>query len=163
MAKTYWVEFASSGSANQYSGLSPTFTIFVNNFGSMLPGPAIAEAGVSTGMYTFNYTPSTTYSIAFQVDGGSSITSSTDRYVKGVLDPIQAVDQDVGHVTDSFGTTVLPTTVFGYVQRVVQETEADATFDKSTGVWDNYAKGTSLGVLLYEKLLTNNTTEATKT
>lgn len=161
MSKTYFVSFNTVGPANQYAGLSPTFTTFITEFGALLPSPSIAEVGSSTGMYVFRYTPSTTQAIVFEVDGGSVITAIADRYVDGTLDPIQAVDQTVGYPTDSYGTTVLPGTVFGYVQRTVQETESDAFFDKTTGVWTNYAKGTS--TILYQKNLTNNPGSATKT
>lgn len=155
--------FARFGSANpqEFAGLTPTFIIFQTDLGASLARPAISEVGSSTGFYGFTYATSATYSIIFTIDGGSSIVDSSSRYVSGVLDPIINVDQELGFTADSYGSTVLPATVWGFVRRLAQYWQADATFNKSSGVWSQYAQGTS--TLLYEKTLTNDVSQTTKT
>lgn len=155
--KTYWVQF-SSGDSRTGTGLTPTFVIFQTSGGSLISAPSIAEVGASTGMYSFTYGP--TAPIAFLLDGGASLADSV-RYVSGALDPIQAVDEKVGTSADSFGTTNTdPTSIFGYVKRNLEIQEGNETFNKTTGVWDRYSRGSS--TLLNEKTLTNSASTATK-
>lgn len=158
MAKTYYLAFGSQN-PNTYTGLAPTFTIFSINGISAIAAPGITETPAGTGFYSFSYAP--TMSILFLVDGGASVTA-TDRYIKGALDPIQAVDDKIGFTSDSFGSTSAdPTTMYGYLKRLQELTEGDATFLKSSGVWTLYSRGSS--TLLRTKALTNSTTSATKT
>ena len=160
MAKDYWLVFG-QGDPRVNTGLSPTFLIFETSTGASTAPPTINEPGVSTGLYHFQY--GATASIAFLVDGGA-ILASSDRYIRGVLDPVQATDQTIGGVlgTDSFGSTsVDPTTLFGYAKRMLEFSEGNAVFNKSLGTWDIYSRGSS--TLLREKTLTNTTTSATKT
>lgn len=158
MAKDYWMAFGSGNPADN-TGLTPTMTIFQTSGGTAIAAPAITEPGSGTGLYKFSYGP--TASIIFVCDGGAGLDSG-DRYIIGALDPIQAVDEKVGSSSDSFGSTsVDPTTIFGYVKRNLEFNEGDASFNKSTGVWDISSRGSS--TLLREKTLTNNTTAATKT
>lgn len=156
--KTYGIVFG-TGDSRPYTGLSPTFILFFNaTTGATLAPPGITETLAGSGMYSFFYGP--TFSIFFQVDGGAILNDSI-RYVKGVLDPIQAVDEKVGTIDDSFGTTSAdPTTLLGYAKRNLEFDEGNAVFDKTTGTWDIYSRGSS--TLLREKILTNTTTEATK-
>jgi len=96
----------------------------------------------------------------FVCDGGA-VLSSGDRYIVGALDPIQAVDEKVGTIADSYGSTATdPTTVFGYLKRDQEILEGDAIFTKSTGVWTIYSRGSS--TILRVKTLTNSTSQATK-
>lgn len=157
MPKQYYLVFGSGDSAN-FTGLSPTFTIFSINGVSSLAAPGITESPVGSGLYGFQYGP--TLSIIFKADGGAGLATG-DRYIYGVLDPIQSVDERLGYNSDSFGSTGAdPSTVFGYAKRQQELIEGNAVFNKSTGVWDMYSRGSS--TLLREKTLTNTTTQATK-
>lgn len=157
MAKDYWLAFGSDPRSN--TGLSPTFVVFQTSGGTGLAAPAITEPGVSSGFYYFTYGP--TASIVFLVDGGSGLSSS-DRFINGVLDPLQVVDQRIGSTSDSYGSTsVDPSSVFGYLKRNQEISEGNATFNKSTGVWDMYSRGST--TLLREKTLSNTTTQVGKT
>lgn len=158
MNKDYWLRFGSGNPANN-TGLSPTFTVFSGSTGAVIsPSPLINEIPVGGGIYHFAYGP--TIPIVFTVDGGPAL-SSADRYIVGVLDPIQAVDQKVGTLDDSFGATnVDPSTLIGYAKRSQEWLEGNADFQKATGTWNVYSRGSS--TLLAVKQLANNTTEATK-
>lgn len=156
MAKDYWIKFG-SGDARTNSGLSPTFVIFHTKSTTLTP-PGISEVIAGTGMYWFSY--GTTVGVAFQVDGGAALSTS-DRYISGALDPIQAVDEKVGYTTDSYGTsTADPTTLMGFAKRNQEFEEGNAIFNKSTGVWTIYTRGSS--TLLASKTLTNTTSTASK-
>jgi hypothetical protein len=155
--KTYYLVFGSGNPAN-FTGLAPTLTIFSAGGLTALSAPGVTETPAGSGLYQFTYAP--TLSILFLADGGSNL-SNTDRYLKGALDPIQAVDEKMGYTTDSFGSTATdPSTVFGYLKRNQEFQEGNATFTKSSGVWDVYSRGSS--TLLVEKALTNTTSAATK-
>lgn len=159
MAKLYELKFG-SGTPTPFTGLTPTFIFFVDtSAGVTAAPPAITEILSGMGVYKFTYGP--TSSITFVVDGGAAL-SAGDRYITGVLDPIQAVDEKVGGiVSDSFGSTSAdPSTLFGYVKRNLEFNEGNATYNKSTGVWDVSSRGSS--TLLRSKTLTNNTTQSTK-
>lgn len=158
MAKTYFVRF-SSGNPNLYAGLSPTFVQFMSEGATTLTPPSISELGTSTGLYKFSYAPSPTFAIAFVIDGGAAL-SSGDRYVVGSMDAVQVTDQSLGFSQDSYGSTAMPESVFGYVKRVIEFLQADNTFNKSTGVWDVYAHGTS--TMLMERTLQNSSSQTTK-
>lgn len=158
MAKNYLLRFG-SGNPSGYAGLSPTMTVF--KFvpgGSALVAPSISEIPTLTGLYTFAY--AATIPIAFVCDGGSGLSVS-ERYIVGILDPVQAVDQTIGQTYDSFGTTAIdPSTLMGYAKRSMEVQEGNATFNKTTGVWDIYSRGSS--TLLREKTLENTSGNITK-
>lgn len=159
MSNRYGLAFT-SGDPRTLSGLTPTFLIYKDQSGNdITPTPTVTEVGTSTGLYYFQATPSPTLTYFFLVDGGAAAASS--RYLTGTIDPIANVDQELGFTMSSFGTTVNPSSVFGLAKRIVELFQADATFNKNTGAWSNYAKGTS--TLLMEKTLTNSVTETTKT
>lgn len=160
MSYKFGLKFGSGDSRN-FSGLSPTFVIFKREDGTNETAPSILEVGTSTGLYYFNYQPSPTFTIFFQVDGGAAITDSSVRYVSGTLDPIAAVDQQVGYPQDSFGTTAVPSTIFGFVKRINELWQADGSFSKTSGVWSQYAKGTS--TLLFSKTFANSSAQVSKT
>lgn len=157
MAKTYVIKFGTGNPAN-FSGLTPTFTIF-SSFGlTSITAPGITETPASSGLYQFVYGP--TVPIVFKIDGGSSLSDS-DRYIPNVLDPIQAVDEKVGTLSDSFGSTAVdPTTLMGYLKRLQEFMEGNATFIKSTGIWSVFSRGST--TQLASKTLTNTSTSATK-
>lgn len=157
MAKDYWLRFGTGDPATN-TGLSPTFTIFSAGGLTALSAPGITETPTGSGLYRFQYGP--TLSIVFTCDGGAAL-SGGDRYIVGALDPIQTLDQQVGTVDASFGSTASdPDTVMGYLKRSQEVSEGDAVFTKSTGAWQVYSRGSS--TLLFEKSLSNNTTEASK-
>lgn len=163
MAKTYWITPGDSSLAPpSFSGLAPVFTQFLDGAGGTAIPPGITEAIAGTGVYSFVYGP--TIGMFFTVDWGLSVSSSF-RYTKGNLDPIQAVDEHVGGIlnnTDSYGDAVTdPTTLIGFAKRLMQFNEGNSYFDKATGVWSIFSQGSS--TLLRIKDLTNTVTAATKT
>lgn len=156
--KTYWLRFGSGNPASK-SGLTPTFIAFYNSSdGSATTPPGVTEIPAASGLYRFLYGPTTP--IIFVADGGNTL-SNDDRYIEGSLDAIQSVDEKVGTLGDSIGSTLTdPATVIAYLKRAMEWLEGDATFTKSTGAWDVYARGATL--LLREKSLSNNTSLAEK-
>ena len=158
MAKTYVVRFG-SGNPTNYTGLTPTLSVFSAQGLTAITSPTFIELPVGSGLYQFTYGP--TLSTTFVADGGAALATG-DRYVVGVLDPIQAVDEKVGTLADSFGSTSAdPSTIIGYLKRTLEFLEGNATFNKTTAVWDVYSRGSS--TLLREKTLANSVSSATKT
>jgi hypothetical protein len=156
----YYVLVFGSGNPANYTGLSPTFTIFtvLPSVGLTTP-PSISEIIVGSGLYQFAYEP--TGPIAFLVDGGVAL-SNGDRYIKGILDPIQNVDEKVGTLSDSFGTTVAdPTSMLGYLKRQLEFNEGDNQFAASTGTWSIYNRGSSTA--LRTKTIVNTSGSVSKT
>lgn len=157
MAKSYYLRFGTSDPASN-TGLTPTFTVFAWGGQTLLTPPGITETPAGSGLYSFSYTP--TVSILFKIDGGAAL-STGDRYITAALDPLQIVDERLGTTADSFGSTsVDPTTAMGYLKRNQEFHEGNAVYTKATGIWDIYSRGSS--ILLREKTLSNDTTEATK-
>lgn len=164
MPKTYYLKFG-SGDPRTFTALSPTFVIFnANGVTAISNPPGISEMPSGSGIYQFIQNATTAYGstipYVFLADGGSAL-SSGDRYITGILDPVQAVDQIVGTTSDSFGTTSAdPTSLMGYAKRNQEIQEGAQNYTKSTGVWDVSSRGSS--TLLVEKTLTNTTTAATR-
>lgn len=156
--KTYGVVFG-GGDPRLNSGLSPTFLLFYRaDTGVTLAPPGITEIFVGSGQYRFQYGP--TIPIFFLIDGGAALAASS-RYVSGDLDPIQAVDEQVGMPDASIGSTsVDPTSLFGYAKRNQEFLEGNQVYLKATGVWNIYSRGSS--TLLATKTLTNDTTDVTR-
>lgn len=155
--KNYWLVFG-SGDPRTNTGLTPTFVLFYDQNGLTLAPPGITEIFAGSGMYRFQY--AATLSIAFLADGGAGLDSGS-RFVRGSLDPIQAVDNKVGTIDDSFGTTLVdPATILGFVKRLQEVLEGDQFYAKATGVWNIMSRGAS--TLLREKTLTNDTTQVTR-
>lgn len=156
--KTYYLKFG-SGDPRTNTGLSPTFITFSAQGLTALTPPGITETPTGLGLYQFMYGP--TQAIVFLADGGSNL-SEGDRYITATLDPIQAVDQQIGFATDSFGSTSSdPTTLWGYLKRILEFFEGDQTYTKATGILQIFNRGST--TLLRQKTLTNTTTSATKT
>jgi hypothetical protein len=61
--------------------------------------------------------------------------------------------------SDHGGVSLLPTNLMGYVKRIHENLEGNASYAKSTGVWSINTKG---GTLLATKTLTNTSTTASK-
>lgn len=199
MAKQYLVLFGSGNPASN-TGLSPTFTVFKTvPGGTNATPPGITEIPSATGQYYFTY--GATNAIAFVIDGGSGLASSI-RYVPGLLDPVDAIDEQLtaygntalqgmsnlgttmltsfaglgntmfygfsgidaklGATNASFGSTNTdPTSIFGFVKRLQEFNEGNSTFNKATGVWDVYSRGSS--TLLTEKTLADSSGTVSKT
>lgn len=166
--KYYLLQFGTDNPAN-YTGFSPTFTVFHSIPGSSFPvtAPAIFETGTGEGLYAFGWT-ATTFPIVFKVDGGASLIP-TSRYLPGLLDPIQAVDEKMGWLTDSFGSTTQdPTSVLGYLKRNLEFNEGVGSFNAQTAVWTVQSRALTAGVTttpitLVTHVLTNNSGSVTKT
>lgn len=158
MAKTYWFSFGNTDGTS-FTGLTPSFTLFQLETGTTTTPPGITERIAGTGAYQFSFAGST-LSTFFRIDGGAAL-AATDRYIRGVLDPIQTVDQKIGTTTDSFGSTsVDPTTLFGYAKRNQEIQEGNEVFNKSTGDFQILSRGSS--TLLADKTVTNSSTQVTK-
>lgn len=156
--KTYWLKFGPDD-PRSYTGLSPSFITFQTENGGTLAPPGVTERITGTGLYQFSH--GSTLSISFIVDGGATLSLS-NRYISGSLDPVQTVDQQLGYTTDSIGSTsVDPATAIAYLKRLREFLEGNATFNKTTGVWDIYSRGST--TLLVEKTLSDSSTTATKT
>ncbi len=173
MSKQYLLRFGNSN-PNAFVGLNPTFTSFV----SLLAGTSALPPGITgvpggTGLYYFTY--GATVATSFIVDGATTGLSDSQRYISGLLDPIDAVDQQlsalgatmqsigstlsglIGTTASSFGSTsVDPSTLYGYLKRLQELQEGDASFNKSSGEWDIASRGAS--TLLRVKTLTNSST-----
>lgn len=158
--KNYILRFGQNNPAN-YTGLAPTFTVFAQiPSGTAATPPGITESPAGSGIYSFGYT-ATTLPVAFKCDGGSTL-SSTDRYIVGILDPIQAVDEKMGWLTDSFGSTATdPASVLGYLKRAQEVAEGVATYTKASGAWTVSSRGSSTA--LFSRTLVNNSGSVTKT
>jgi hypothetical protein len=160
MTKNYWVTFG-SGNPVQYAALgsSVIFLQFGNAAGLTLVPPGITE--IYPGWYRFQYDVGVTNNIIFTIDGGATLgpSTSTLRFLSGILDPTDNLDSQIGSTNSTFGTTLLPGDVFGYVKRTTQFLEGQQTFNKSTGTWDVFSKGSS--TLLVEKTLTNSVSGVT--
>jgi hypothetical protein len=183
MAKEYWLKFG-TGNPTDTSGLSPTLTIFRSWTGGVLVAPGITQPIASYGLYRFEYTPS--FPIVFVADGATTGLSAASRYLSGTLDPLDLVDErlsevgttllsigvsntvDLTPILDRLGTTassfgstsVDPGTVYGFLKRLQELQEGDASFNKTTGVWSIQTRG---GTLLQEKTVTNGANTVTKT
>ncbi len=89
--KTYAARFG-YGDPRTYTGLVPTFLLFHNPAtGATLPKPSITEQYAGSGIYTWSYNPTTP--IAFLLDGATTSLGTEGRYVSGVLDPNDAIDE----------------------------------------------------------------------
>lgn len=173
MTKLYGFKFG-SGKASVYTGLTPTFTIFAINGISAIAAPGVTETPASSGLYQFQFGP--TLPIIFEIDGTSSISALSDRYVYGSLDPLQRMDEYgntliaqgvsiiaiTGSTASSFGTTAInPSDLFGMLKRLQEFNEGNATYTKSTNLWAIFSRGSSTQIA--SKTLSNNTTLVTKT
>lgn len=159
MAKTYWLTWKLAD-GSLFSNASPTFVLLQDESGSTATPPGVTQLISGTGAYQFSFAGST-LSYFFRVDGGASLGVDR-RYIDGVLDPLDTIDQKIGTLADSIGSTSAdPSTIFGYVKRLQELHEGNATYIKSTGIWTLSSRGSS--TVLREKALTNDSVSATKT
>lgn len=130
--KDYWVRFG-SGHPTLFSGLSPTFIVFINSAGGATTPPGITEPGAK-GLYRFTYEPQG--SIAFIIDAATTGVADSSRYVVGNLDIADRIDEFIGRSTDGIGSSSAdPTTMFGFLKRAQEAIEGDSTYTKNTGVF----------------------------
>ncbi len=98
MSNVYGAAFSNT-IPSTYPSLAPTFITFKKmSDGSDLSKPSITQLS-TTGIYQFTYTPS--FSVYFLLDA-ITVNSTADRYVYGILDPIQRVDQQLAEHTSVF-------------------------------------------------------------
>lgn len=158
MAKQFVLKFG-SGKASLNSGLTPTLTIFSYAGLTSATGPGITETPSGSGLYSFLFSPTTT-PIIVESDGGAALGSDS-RYAYLTIDSVQSVDEKIGTLSDSYGSTASdPSSLLGYMKRNQEFHEGNSNFNKTTGIWDIYTRGSS--TLIAEKTLTNTTTTATK-
>jgi len=160
LAKFYGLRLSTAENGASFTGLTPTLSVFWDLVAGTTRAPAspITELAANPGFYYFAY--SATTPIAFRADFGAGLPGGF-RYVEGILDPIQAVDEKVGFTSDSIGSTsVDPSTIFGYAKRLQEFLEGNATYIKNTGVWNIYSRGSS--TQLASKTLTDDSGQSTK-
>ena len=101
--KIYSMIFGSGGNPSGFSGLSPTMLIFYNLATSAtVSPPAISESPAGWGVYTFSY--GTTQPIWFLADAATTSPGTSGRYVFGVIDPADRIDE-YGNTLVAIGTT----------------------------------------------------------
>lgn len=149
-----------SSDPRTYPSLAPTFLTFkrLDTQADVTP-PGITQLA-TTGIYMFEF--NITLPIYFLIDGIT--TTAQERYVYGLLDPSDQLDNKidslVGSTASSFGTTsVDPATIFGYLKRAQEFMEGNQTFTKSSGVWDIKTRG---GTLFAQKTLSDSTSSVDK-
>jgi len=101
MAKTYGLIFTNQDPRSApATSLAPTLVIFSAIDGTAVSTPGITKPISTVGLYTFNYRPS--LAVYFLADGGALVTDNTQRYISGILDPIQEVDEQLQFFTTTF-------------------------------------------------------------
>lgn len=161
--KYYKINFNPQGvDPRTYTGLGASVSIL--NFYSPVTGQTYAHPGISevlagSGDYWFPYDVGNTSPISFLVDGGATLNSSL-RFIGGLIDPLDKVNEVLGYTGSGFGSTsVDPDTVLGYAKRAMEFSEGQQDFLKSSGQWEIYSRGAS--TLLRVKTLTSSTTGVT--
>ena len=93
--KYYGVRLGAIENGASYTGLSPTMSlVWALAAGTTLPGVSVTEITQNPGFYYFQY--GATSPVMFRIDFGSGLASGL-RYVEGVLDPVQSVDQSLAN------------------------------------------------------------------
>lgn len=91
---------------------------------------------------------------------GSTIVANGNTLV-AIGNTLFALNSTIGTTAASFGDTAIdPETIFGMTKRLQEILEGDAGFNKTTGVWNIYSRGSS--TLLRSKQLSDGQTSATK-
>jgi hypothetical protein len=91
--KYYGVRLGAIENGSSFTGLSPTMSlVWALSSGTTLPGVSITEVTQNPGFYYFQY--GATSPVMFRIDFGAGLAGSL-RYVEGLLDPIQSVDQSL--------------------------------------------------------------------
>lgn len=101
--KTYGLIFTNDNPAAAPAvSLAPTLTTFMTLGGTTLTPPGITKPISTLGLYTFEWSP--TLPIYFLADGGTLVTDTTQRYLSGILDPVDAVNEQAATLT-AYGMT----------------------------------------------------------
>ncbi len=158
--KYYKINFNSQGTdPRSYTGLSTSFINFYSPAtGQTFAPPGISEVFAGSGDYWFNYDIGNTSPISFLIDGGATL-APTIRFIGGLIDPNDKLNEQIGSTNSSFGSTAHPGDIFGYVKRLSEFNEGSQNFIKSSGAWNIYNRGAS--TLLAIKTLTSSTTGVT--
>jgi len=157
--RNYFLRFG-NGNPASFSGLSPTFLVFMNGSGATIAPPGITEILPSSGLYRFQYYA--TQTIAFTADGSTSGIDDSLRYVCGTLDPVDLLADQIGSTNSSFGATSIdPGTVFGFLKRAQEMLEGDSIYTKSSGVLQYFNRGQT--TLLRSRTISDTATQTTKT
>lgn len=157
--KNYWLSFGANDPRTN-TGLAPTFIQFFDQLGATQAPPGITEIFAGSGGYRFQYDVGFSSSIWFLVDGGATLATS-DRYVRGVLDPSQKIDLAIGYTGSGYGSTSIePVDVMGLLKRNQEFQEGNQTFLKSSGNWSIFSRGSS--TLLASKVISSSTTGVTR-
>lgn len=104
--KYYSLQFG-SGDPRTFTGLAPTFLIFVDmTTGLTIAPPAITESATGWGVYQFQW--GTTHPIAFLADAATTSPGTAGRYVTGQIDPADRADE-YGTTMVALGNTAIQT------------------------------------------------------
>lgn len=106
--KTYFMRFG-FGDPRTYTGLNPTLIQFTQFDGTAVTPPSVTEnynvsAGVTTGTGIYKFSFGTTQPISFLADAATTTPGPQGRYVVGVLDPSDRIDE-IGSTLVALGTT----------------------------------------------------------
>lgn len=103
--KTYGLIFTNDDpSAAPAVSLAPTLITFYTIGGTTLTPPGITKPISTLGFYTFEWQP--TLPIYFLADGGTLVTDTTQRYLSGILDPVDAVNEQANTLIAFGGTNI---------------------------------------------------------
>lgn len=189
MAVDYFVRFG-FGNPADYTGLSPTFLVFKDASGANITPPSIAEVGTTTGVYKFSYGTTTYMTFLVDaattspgnqgryVSGSLSPADDISAYgqtliaygetitaigltTQSLVGSITLAISGIGSTASSFGSTSTdPGDLFGYMKRIQELLEGNASFNKTSDTWALYSRGSS--TLLREKSLSSNAIGVTK-
>lgn len=128
--------------------LIPSQGLSLMGFGNTLVGIGTTHTG--QGVTLLGYASTLLgYGASIYAQGQSGFADGTEILAR------------LGTTASSFGTTsVDPGTVYGYLKRLQEVQEGDASFNKTSGVWSIQTRG---GTLLQEKTVTNAANTVTKT
>jgi len=169
LLKTFGVVFT-TGDPSVHTGLVPVFNKFKTISGTAVATPTISELS-SDGLYHFAATLLPNEVIYFVMDGATTSLGG-NRYVSGLLDPKDSIDQQltdhsstlsalIGTTSSLFGDDATdPPDIFGYLKRCLEWQEGDAVYNKTTGVWSSTDRAGLTTIA--SKTLTSDDTNVTK-
>lgn len=106
--KTYFMRFG-FGDPRTFTGLNPTLIQFTQFDGTAVSPPSVTEnynvsGGITTGTGIYKFSFGTTQPISFLADAATTSPGSQGRYVVGILDPADRIDE-VGSTLVAIGTS----------------------------------------------------------
>lgn len=103
--KTYGLIFTNEDPRQSYGpSLNPTLVTFFQIGGTTLTPPGITKPISNLGLYTFEWSP--TLPIYFLADGGTLVTDDTQRYLSGILDPLDRTNEQANTLIAFGGTNI---------------------------------------------------------